>query len=234
MDCRYENRLGKPSLLIVEHDRLQREMYIKAIAAYVDVVFEASNGIEGLELYQRFRPAIILSAINIPIMDGVTFCKKIRQEDQDIPILVISSCDEATKLIDLIPLKLFNYLLKPASSKILIDNMRKIVAMEYSRANMKRFLSPNAIYLVDKKAIERNEQCFTLTKSEVLLLELFIKNANQLVSFQLIESAVYGDGECTMNAINTLIHKLRKKIGKNLIKSISSLGYVLELEPICP
>lgn len=76
---------------------------------------------EALDVYNYYKPNIVITDIKMPLLDGLTFATVLRQIDEKIPIVVISGYSEPDTLIKLISLKLENYLIKPVDFEQLIS-----------------------------------------------------------------------------------------------------------------
>jgi DNA-binding NarL/FixJ family response regulator len=77
-------------------------------------VFEAGNGIEGIELYQRVAPKLIILDISMPHMNGVEYLVKIRQEHEDLttPVLVLTNYSHKDSIEKIIKLGITDYIVK--------------------------------------------------------------------------------------------------------------------------
>ncbi len=85
---------GKKHILIIEDNKVVREMYKGILESNNYNVLLAENGIKGLEIYKRQKPDILVSDIEMPEMDGVEMVKQIRANDDKIPIILLSSRGE--------------------------------------------------------------------------------------------------------------------------------------------
>lgn len=103
------------SLLLVEDDDTAREVTAASLGHIFPFLrlYHASNGKEGLELYERHRPDIVLTDINMPILDGISMAQQILARDQNAHIIVISAHSEIPFLIKSIQLGIKQYVLKP-------------------------------------------------------------------------------------------------------------------------
>ena len=68
-----------------------------------------------------------------------------------------------------------------------------------------------------------------LSPKETALLELLLLNKNKVLSKEAIESKIYSwDDEVSSNAVEVHIHHLRKKLGKDIVRTVNKIGYILE------
>ncbi|MBF0345619.1 MAG: response regulator [Nitrospirae bacterium] len=113
---RDESVLKKFSALYVEDNKLMRDSIGRIIRRRFGEVYIAENGKEGLELYIKYKPNIVITDVEMPVMDGITMIKKIRavKETQSIIITTAYEDDEHTdsSCVNLI---------KPVEAERLID-----------------------------------------------------------------------------------------------------------------
>jgi YesN/AraC family two-component response regulator len=88
--------------------------------------YSAKDGAEALALVERHAPDLILTDINMPIMDGVTLIKEIRSKELDIPIIVLTAHNESNLLIELINLEVDKYINKPIEKNMMISVFYKV------------------------------------------------------------------------------------------------------------
>ncbi|ADU66275.1 response regulator receiver [Desulfurispirillum indicum S5] len=89
-----EEILKNKSVLIVEDEPLTRQMLARILSFRVGEVIVAANGKEGLELFHSRNPDIILSDLEMPVMNGADMIRAIRQVSPDKPIVVITAFDD--------------------------------------------------------------------------------------------------------------------------------------------
>ena len=222
--------LKEINLLIVEDDILLRTVCVDMIKPYLNTIYEASNGKEALLSYQQHRQDIVITDLRMPLMGGLELSTKLREINPTLPIIVLSAYTQSDTLIKLIPLGLINFILKPAQIPLLMESLTTAVKFLNEKSVINFPLSKECFYSFPKKSLIQGDKEIKLTAKEVLLLELLIKQESHIVSFGLIEDVVYHQSSATPNTISTLIYNLRKKIGKNNIHSINSLGYQLVVE----
>lgn len=230
MEKQYRDILKNATLLLVDDDSEIRGIFKKTISSYVCNVYEASNGNEALNIYSSKLPDIIITDIKMPLMDGLLLVNALRDIDRKVPIVAISAYSEVDTLVKLASLKLVDYLIKPINFEQLISTLTKCAIELEESGRVEAKLAENIIYSFSKKSIISNNKTISLTPNEITLIELLIANENKLVTKSQIEDIVYDNQSVSDNAINILVSKVRKKIGKNIISAISSYGYLLVVE----
>lgn len=118
-------------ILIVEDEDFERTalkfLINKYFAEEVYVVGEASNGKEALDKALIFKPHIVLMDINMPIMDGLIASERLKQENKDLDIIILTAYNEFEYAKKAIKCGVSDYLLKPFSDKDFITSISKII-----------------------------------------------------------------------------------------------------------
>ena len=117
------------TILYVEDEDDVREGYARALKRVSSELFIASNGAEGLELYKKHHPDIIISDIKMPILDGIDMAKAIKEINEEAYIIFTSAHSESAYLLEAISLQVEGYLLKPVQKKSLLKMLQKIVTL---------------------------------------------------------------------------------------------------------
>lgn len=108
---------------------IQKRCLLKLGVSPDDVV-EAENGQVALEAYRADTFAIILTDQNMPVMDGLTFVKEVRTTNKDIPIVMITTESERSRVIVAIEAGVSDYLVKPFTADDLIAKLRKWIPLK--------------------------------------------------------------------------------------------------------
>lgn len=127
-------QLKQVTVLYVEDQANLREELGAFIKRRVKKVFIAENGIQGLDMFKKEKPDIVITDIKMPKMDGIEMTKAIRQENLLVPIIVTTAMSDVESILSTVDIGIDKYLLKPidvnelnealksASEKILIVN----------------------------------------------------------------------------------------------------------------
>jgi DNA-binding response OmpR family regulator len=222
----YLEELKDLSILCVEDEDGIRDIIVKTLKYYFNSVYEARNGEEAYKLYKEKMPDIILSDIKMDKMDGIEFVKKVRKEDLNIMIIMLSAYSDSSYLIDLINLNINHYILKPLNLEKLDEALKKYInrnAYEILK------LSENLVLDVAKRElIYKKNQKIALRKREKDFLQMLYKNKNTITKYQQIEFELWSNKEMTTHALKSFIKELRAKIPENIIKNVPQEGYILE------
>jgi DNA-binding NarL/FixJ family response regulator len=123
----------EPSRIVVADDHpLFRSAISYTLATYPDleVVAEAADGREALELSRRLRPELVLMDLGMPVMDGVAATRAIREELSDTLVLVLTALDESEGLSNALEAGAAGYVLKDAPAPRIADAVRMTLAGE--------------------------------------------------------------------------------------------------------
>lgn len=211
---------------VVLYQQLFKERFLK--------VYCARDGNIALNFYDKYKPDVVILDINIPHISGLEIAKKIRTLDKEVKLILLTAQNDKDTLKQLIELNLVTYLEKPVSRGDLKEAFKKLEDSFPTDKFIDLWEIDNSFYKWDslKKYLYKNDEAIKLTKKETLLLELFIKRKNEVLSYEDIYDSVWFEDnykDFSIPSIKTLIKELRGKIPKNKIKSSYGRGYFLEL-----
>ena len=219
------------NILYIEDEASIKENVKKTLELFCDNVYDEECIENAKKTLEKNRIDIIISDINLPDISGINFIKQLRMIDKTIPVIILSAYTDKNYLLEATKLKLVDYLTKPIDFKSLNSALNKCVdeILDNSRyiISFKNNIQYNVLH---KKLIDSsNDKEIALTSKELTLLELLIKNSNRFLSTDELKTSIWEDEfEATDSALKNLLNKLRKKIGKESIINISSVGYRLD------
>lgn len=114
------------SVLFVEDEELLRAIYERILDKLVNRLYVAPNGKEGLNAYHEYHPDLIITDIMMPVMDGLEMVEHIRQEDNDVRLVILSAYGEAEYFMDAIKIGVNSFLLKPVETKKLTSLVQEL------------------------------------------------------------------------------------------------------------
>jgi DNA-binding NarL/FixJ family response regulator len=97
------------------------------------VVGQATNGLEAVEQAARLRPQVVLMDLRMPVMDGIQATEKIRLSNPEIPVVILSACDDRSLELAAANAGAFCYLLKGMRAGVILDVLRQAVAGDTSK-----------------------------------------------------------------------------------------------------
>jgi len=218
-------------LLYVEDDEIARENGIEYLEHYFKIIYSASNGLEALNLYDKHKPDIIITDIEMPKLNGLEFIQQIRKQDSNTQVIITTAYSHKEYLFRAIELKLVKYLVKPINEKdfdeairLCIENINK----ETAESNIIH-ISNDMLFDTYNKNLFKNGELVKLRTKELDLLCLLIKNKTRFVTYMEMENTIWIDSVMTKDALKTVIKNLKSKLPKDSISNLSGTGYKIEL-----
>ncbi len=220
------------SLLYVEDEPEIQKNISQYLSNYFECIYLADNGEKALELYNYYRPDVLILDINLPGINGLDLASHIRQEDSAVKIIFLTAFSEKEKLLKATELKLTKYLIKPVSPRVFKETLC-LIANELIQ-NPSRFLVFKDSCIWDKKQqqLSINDELITLSEKENRLLNLFINNSEKTVSNEKIITTLWLDAidrDISIDSVKNQVSKLRKKLPKGCINNVYSEGYRFKL-----
>jgi DNA-binding response OmpR family regulator len=216
------------SLLYVEDEPLIRQNAVEYLARYCHRVYEAKDGIEGLEMYERHKPDIIISDISMPRLSGLDFASKIRKLDKSTPIVLATAHTKTEYLLKAVELQLIKYLVKPITSEKLEEALT--IACHTLSDDHTHYIALDSITNYDtlNKTLILNDKLVKLTHNELLFFDFIVKNRQRVITYEEIENLIWTYEGMSMDALRSLVRGLRKKLHHTeCIENISGVGYRL-------
>lgn len=213
------------SILCVEDEFGIRQTIVNTLKYYFKDVYEASDGTEGFELYEYYKPKIIITDIEMRNGNGVELVKKIRENDFETMIIMLTAYSTEEYLMDLINLNINHYILKPLNLKKLSQALEK-----YLLKSSKPIVLADELFLdlQKRELIYKNSEIIPLRKREKDFLHLLYEKRDAILKYEEIEFELWNDKEMTTHALKSFIKELRSKLPINVIKNIPQEGYTLQ------
>ena len=225
MDKILLEKLKTLTILYAEDEEGIRKKISDSLRYYVKDVIEANDGEIALELYKDKKPDIIFTDIMMPKMGGIELVKNIRQENKDIPIVMITAYTDKEYLLDVVDLHLEQYIVKPINLKDLKESLEKCLDVISKKHATVKELVDGYRYNFDDKTLTCKEEKIKLTKKEIAFLELLLQNRHRIVTYAQLQDSIWGDEIMSDEALKSLVRNIRHKVPKEYIKNLSGVGY---------
>lgn len=221
------NFLKKLSVLFAEDDDIVRGQVTETLRIFFGKIFIAKDGEEAFEIFKLEKPDIILSDIKMPKIDGLQLIEKIREENQSIPIIILTSYSDQNTLFKAANSSIDGYILKPLELNNFLETFDKVIRRKKSIRKFFTFCD-GLIYNLLSDELYKNAEVINLGKKEKDLLRLFIDNYDRTLTKEQIIEHIWGYEEITDSALKNLLNRLRSKIGFDIILSIKGRGWKLD------
>ena len=183
------------------------------------------NGIDALNEIHKKRDFydLMLLDLGLPSMEGNEVCKNVRKISK-VPIIVVSAKNNVEEKVDLLKSGASDYVTKPfdfleLEARINI-NIRKEKNSQITYKTLTLNLQNYSLYLENVPIL--------LTKTEFELVKLLIENKEEIVLRDKIIEKIWG-WEASDNLLDSTIKKIRQKLGKEKIKTVRGIGYILKI-----
>jgi len=221
------------TILYVEDNRFIREEAVDYLSLMYHNVLEASNGQEALDIYAHSKPDIIITDIEMPIINGLQMVKAIRRNDKKTPIIILTAFMNPEYLLEAIELRLVKYIVKPMTNHKLdmaLSLAHDCLLEKIDNCTIQ--LSPHSYYDKLNKTLVIDNRIIDLTHNEIMLLTLLLKHANTVTTYSEIKNKIWNYEESYRDSLRSLVRSLRFKLEDVEIKNISGIGYRILLEKI--
>ena len=217
---------GTLSILLVEDDPALEALVSLGLKYEQFSVLTAENGTLGLQLFEEYRPDLVLLDWMLPGIDGLTLCRMIRAQSE-VPIIMITAREAVADRVRGLDTGADDYIVKPFHMDELIARVK---------ARLRRLAPPESTLTFDDLSLDtktyevfRGRTSITLTSTEFRLLTYFLRNQRLVLSKEQILEDVWGyDFSGDANIVEQYVRALRQKMGPPaLIQTVRGAGYVL-------
>ena len=200
------------TLLYVEDDPIVQENFTEIFKEYFTTVLTTDDGNIALELYEKNSIDVAILDISIKGINGINVATKIRENDSETLILMISAYSDREKLLKAVNLNLSGYLVKPVSLEELEKSLKKIFDSLVNTNFL--ILNHNFFWNEEERCILYKQEEIKLTKNEKAVVNLLLKNRNNYMSAADIQEEIFQTQmlDNKQNNIVQLLSRFRKKI----------------------
>jgi two-component system response regulator MprA len=220
-------------ILVVDDEPAVQNALSRALTLEHYEVARASDGLEALERLGAAPYEAIILDIAMPRMDGLEVCKRLRESGDSTPVLMLTARGEVDDRVAGLDAGADDYLVKPFALRELLARVRALLRRSSDGDSDEPTLAFADLRL-DLRAHEawRGERSLQLTRTEFLLLELFLRHPRQVLTRSAIFESVWGyDFGSSSNSLGVYMGYLRRKteVGEEprLLHTVRGVGYVL-------
>lgn len=192
----------------------------------------ALDGAEGLERARQCDPDLIVLDIMMPKINGVEACQRIRQNAnlRRKPVIMLTARTEDQDYIEGLDVGADIYIGKPVSVPVLISQVNALLRSAGRTQNPPDILRLGSLEVNrDRYLVVREGEEIRLPRREFDLLYFLVSNPGRVFRRQDLLDAVWGrSADVTDRTVDVHVRRLREKFGRDLIKTISGVGYTLK------
>ena len=224
-----------PTVLIVDDDPKLLKMLHRTLTYENLTVFTATNGLEALPLVRANKPDLIIADWMMPKMDGISFVRRLRDEENKTMILMLTARDAIENRVDGLESGADDYLIKPFAPAELVARVHAMLRRVETKPENQKISYADVTLDPSTREARRGEMEMSLTVTEFNLLHLLLRHPRQVLERRQILNDVWGyDFGGDDNVLEIYVGYLRKKLeadgGSRLIQTVRGVGYALREE----
>lgn len=212
-------------LLLIEDDRMIAADLQQALGSAGYSVDWAEDGVAGQAALARGGYTAVLLDLGLPRRSGLELLAAARRRGDVTPILILTARDGVEDRVTGLDLGADDYLLKPFEFQELLARLRAVVRRRDGHAQSLVGSGELQLDLASREARYRGER-LPLSAREFALLHALLERPGAVLSREQLEQRIYGWGEeVSSNAVEVIIHGLRKRLGPEAIRNVRGLGW---------
>jgi len=200
------------------------EYALRSASYAVDWVTDGQAAL--LTVHTQYYDVVLLD-LGLPKCDGLEVLRGIRRVGNATPVLIVSARDAIESRIAALDLGADDYILKPFDMAELLARIRAVTRRKNGHSSSTLENGPLSLNLATRE-ITADGKTISLSAREFSLIEALLIRPGAILSRQELEDRIYGwHHEVESNAVEFLIHGLRKKLGNHAIKNVRGLGWMV-------
>jgi two-component system, OmpR family, response regulator MprA len=219
-------------VLVVDDEPAVRAAVTRALTLDGYEVVAAEDGLGALGAVRRERPELVVLDVLMPELDGIAVCRRLRGNGDRTPILLLTARDAVSDRVAGLDAGADDYLVKPFALEELLARVRALLRRTVNGDPHGALRFADLSLDPSTREVRRGERLVELTRTEFLLLELFLLNPRQVLPRSLIFDRVWGyDFGPTSNSLEVYVGYLRRKLEASgeprLVQTVRGVGYAL-------
>ena len=215
-------------ILLVEDDDMIAEAVTLALRDHAYAVDRIANGLAVSGTLQDSDYQAVLLDLGLPGRDGLEVLRRLRLVGQRLPVIIITARDAVEDRIAGLDYGADDYLIKPFDLNELLARLRAVIRRQGGQASP---LLTNGDVTLDPATREagRGSVRVVLSAREFALLQALLLNPGHILTRHELEERIYGwNEEVESNAVDFLIHGVRRKLGAEVIRNVRGTGWRVE------
>ncbi len=218
-------------ILVAEDETSLNDLLQDALRMNGYETISAKHGLEALRLIREQKPDLVILDINMPQLDGFGVIEKLRNENNNVPVIVLTARDKKDDKSIGFGLGADDFVTKPFGLEELLMRVAAVLRRSKNVATTGNILVNGDLSLdVANYRVSVKGKSIETSPTEFKLLNYLMENMNRVLTREQILSAVWGLDFATDGAVlDTYISYLRKKLGENInIRTVRGIGYQIE------
>ncbi len=215
-------------ILLVEDDPMIAESVEQSLRDAAYAVDRVADGQSALNAFASQAYDLVLLDLGLPKKDGMSVLRTLRAKESTTPVLIMTARDGLDDRVSGLDAGADDYIVKPFEMAELRARMRAVVRRKGGNAAP---VLGNGVLSLDPATREvslRGEKSVRLSAREFALLHALLVRPGAILSRSDLEERIYAWGdEVDSNAVEFLIHALRKKLGRDAIKNVRGVGWMV-------
>jgi len=219
------------TILAVEDDVDLAEFIQELLSDFGFIVQTANDGAEALRTFKKIKPSLVLLDLQLPDINGEEVCKRMKQEDPDVPVIMLTAKDDTKDVVKGLEYGADDYITKPFAGEVLVARIN--ARLRHGGGGKKTLEVADLTLNTETMEVKRGEKLISLTPTEYKLLHYLMTNQNQVLTREMILSHVWAySPDIESRVVDVYVGYLRNKIDqendKKLIHSIRGFGYTIK------
>jgi DNA-binding response OmpR family regulator len=212
-------------VLLVEDDEMIGQSLVRALSGNGWSVDWVKEGLLAQSTMADGGYACVLLDLGLPKRDGIEVLRTARAQGDATPVLVLTARDGVEDRITGLDIGADDYLIKPYEFRELLARMRAVIRRRDGSAHSVIGGGDLQLDLTTREVLVQGERS-QLSAREFALLHALLERPGAILSRDQLESRIYGWGEeVSSNAVDVLIHGMRRKLGADTIRNVRGLGW---------
>lgn len=214
-------------ILLVEDDKMIGRSLDRALTDAGLAVDWVDRGLDGLQALDGTEYGLLLLDLGLPDESGLEILRRLRQRGDSTPVVIITAHDGVDSRIAGLDGGADDYIIKPFDFDELHARIRAVVRRHQGRAASQVSVGELTLDLASHQATFR-EVSLVLPAKEFALLQALAERPGAILSRRQLEDRLYDWGnEVESNAIDVLIHYVRRKFGKDVVQNVRGVGWMI-------
>ena len=214
-------------ILLIEDDPMIGQSLSRALHEQGILVEWARDGEQGEAAWHRGDHSVVLLDIGLPGQSGVDLLRTVRAATVDTPVVVITARVEIDSRVAVLDLGADDYVVKPFELRELFARIRAVMR-RHDRRPRSILVAGGLTIDLATHVVTYRQKAIRLPTREFALLQVLVRQPGKIVPRDIIEREIYLSlDEIESNAVDVLIHSIRRKFDREIIRNVRGAGWLV-------